>query len=144
MLSLFQQRSREGSDIKNYGDYLFENAGGAILSWIIKGAEKAIKASYRIEPPKKVQDAIQAYKENNDWLSHFLTECCEVDVTFTAKSGEVYNEYRAFCFRTGEFVRSTADFYTALESEGFERHRKKLGSMVMGLRLKSDFWRNKF
>ncbi|OIJ13542.1 DNA primase [Anaerobacillus alkalilacustris] len=130
----------EGSqDIKNYTDYLFEHAGGAILAWIIEGAKKVIKDEYRIELPQKVKDAMQAYKENNDWLSHFLTECCELDDTFTAKSGEVYNEYRAFCIRTGEYTRSTADFYTALESAEFTRKKTRAGIIINGLRLKSEF-----
>ena len=126
-------------DIKNYGDYLFTQAGGAILSWIIKGAKKVIEAGYRIELPGKVRDAVSAYKENNDWLAHFLEECCELDKIFTEKSGELYSEYRAFCMRTGEYTRSTTDFYTALDIAGFIRHRKKTGVIVRGLKLKSDF-----
>lgn len=39
----------EGSaDIKNYADYLFENAGGAILSWIIEDAKKVIADDFHI------------------------------------------------------------------------------------------------
>jgi putative DNA primase/helicase len=130
----------EGSnDIKNYGDYLFENAGGAILSWIIEGSRKVIKDGYQIELPERVRDAISAYKENNDWLAHFLDECCDLDKALTEKSGEVYREYRAFCMRTGEYTRSTTDFYTALESEGFERQKTKMGVIVKGLRLRSEF-----
>lgn len=130
----------EGSeDIKNYADYLFENAGGAILSWVIEGAKKVIADSYKIKPPKKVQDAIKAYKENNDWLSHFLNERCELDDTYTEKSGEVYNDYRVFCMQTGEFIRSTADFYTALDAEEFIRRKTRKGSFIYGLKLKSEF-----
>jgi len=135
----FAAKIEGNQDIKNYADYLFENAGGAILSWIIEGAKKVIKTHYKVKPPKKVEEAIEAYKENNDWLSHFLLECCEIDKTYRAKSGEVYEEYRAFCFRTGEFARSTADFYTALDSEGFERHKTNKGAAIKGFRLKSEF-----
>ena len=88
---------------------------------------------------RSVQDAIDIYRENNNWLAHFLNECCEVDGSYTAKSGEIYDEYRAFCLRVGEFTRSTADFYTALESENFERKRTNKGVIVKGLRLKSEF-----
>ena len=59
--------------------------------------------------------------------------------SYTAKSGEVYNEYRAFCIRVGEFIRSTADFYTALDGEEFTRKRTNKGVIVKGLRLKSEF-----
>lgn len=130
----------EGSaDVKNYADYLFENAGGAVLSWIIEGARKVIRHDYRVTPPKQVKDAILAYRENNDWLSHFLTECCEVDDGYSAKSGEVYNSYRAYCIQVGEFIRSTADFYTALESAGFDRKKTRACNMITGLKLKSEF-----
>lgn len=135
----FAARIEGTQDVKNYADYLFENAGGAILSWIIEGSKKVIKDEYKVEPPQKVKEAMQAYKENNDWLLHFLTECCDIDETYTAKSGEVYNEYRAFCIRTGEYTRSTADFYTALELNEFTRKKTRAGIIVNGLRLKSEF-----
>lgn len=127
------------SDRKNYADYLYENAGGAVLSWIIDGAEKAIKNKYKLKTPKVVEDAINKYRENNDWFSAFVEECCEVDATYTQKSGEFYQEYRSYCARTGEYTRSTTDFYTALENAGFERKRAKSGITVYGIRLKSDF-----
>lgn len=135
----FEAKIEGKSDIKNYADYLFDNAGGAILKWIIEGAGKVIKDDFKIKLPKKVKEAIQTYKENNDWLNHFLTECCEIDESYTAKSGEVYEEYRAFCIRTGEFIRSTTDFYTALDSAKFERYRDYKGRYIKGLKIKSEF-----
>ena len=135
----FNAKIEGNSDIKNYADYLYENAGGAILSWIMEGAKKVIAEQFHIEAPEKVKEAIAAYRDNNDWMQHFLDECCEIDESYTAKSGEVYNEYRAFCIRVGEFIRSTADFYTALDGEEFTRKRTNKGVVVKGLRLKSEF-----
>ena len=135
----FNAKIEGNSDIKNYADYLYENAGGAILSWIMEGARKVIAKQFHIEAPEKVKEAIAAYRDNNDWMQHFLDECCEIDESYTAKSGEVYNEYRAFCIRVGEFIRSTADFYTALDGEEFTRKRTNKGVVVKGLRLKSEF-----
>lgn len=126
-------------DIKNYSDYLAVNAGGAVLSWIIEGAMKAIKNNYKMKTPKVVEDAINKYRENNDWLSSFVEECCEVDATYTQKSGEFYQEYRLYCARTGEYTRSTTDFYKALENAGFEKKKTKVGAVIRGIRLKSDF-----
>lgn len=127
------------SDIKNYSDFLAEKAGGAVLSWIIEGAKKAIKNKYKLKTPKVVENAINKYRENNDWLFHFIEECCEVDITYTQKSGEFYQEYRSYCARTGEYTRSTTDFYTGLEIAGFEKKKTKVGSVIKGIRLKSDF-----
>lgn len=126
-------------DIKNYADYLFENAGGAILQWVIDGAKKVIAADYKFPLPEVVDVAIKQYKSNNDWLGHFLEECCELDPTYTQKSGELYSEYRAFCMRTGEYARSIADFYTALKAEGIGRKRTKKGVIVSGIRVVSEF-----
>ena len=135
----FDAKIEGQNDIKNYTEYLFENAGGAILSWIIEGAKQVIKDEYHIDAPKRVQDAIAAYKENNDWMKHFLDECCEIDSTFTEKSGELYTAYRAYCLRTGEFTRSAGDFYSVLEIENFQKKKTKKGIIVYGLRLKSEF-----
>ncbi|MFS7426427.1 phage/plasmid primase, P4 family [Carnobacterium maltaromaticum] len=126
-------------DVKNYADYLFENAGGAVLKWILEGARKVIAADYKLPLPHVVDVAIKQYKSNNDWLGHFLEERCELDPTYTEKSGELYSEYRSFCMRTGEFARSIADFYTALESEGIGRKRTKKGVIVSGIRVVSEF-----
>jgi phage/plasmid-associated DNA primase len=86
-----------------------------------------------------VQDAIAQYRDDNDWLSIFIEDCCEVDRTFMQKSGELYQEYRAYCSRNGEYARSTTDFYSALDTAGFMRHKSKKGMFVYGLSLKSDF-----
>lgn len=87
----------------------------------------------------EIQYAIQKYKENNDWLSHFLEDCCEIDPSYEAKSGEVYNTYRSYCNQMGEYARSTTDFYTAIEAADFTRHKTKKGMLIRGFRLKSEF-----
>lgn len=135
----FNAKIRGKSDIKNYADYLVRNAGGAILAWIIDGAQKAIHNNFKLAVPQVVQDAIAQYRDNNDWLSIFLEDCCEIDRTFTQKSGDLYQEYRAYCQRNGEYARSTTDFYTGLENAGFTRKKTNKGAVVSGLRLKSDF-----
>lgn len=129
----------EGSlDIKNYSDYLYEHAGSAVMSWIIEGAQKVIAHEYKIKPPKVVADAISEYRGMNDWLSQFLEDCCEVQDGYEEKSGELYQEYRAYCLRTGEYARNNADFTAALEKRGFLRKKKKSGMWVQGVQLKSE------
>ncbi|WP_418968468.1 phage/plasmid primase, P4 family [Alloscardovia omnicolens] len=135
----FSATIKEDSDIKNYADYLFEHASGAILSWIIEGARLVYSENFHLAQPEVVVQAIKAYRDNNDWIEHFLEECCELDPTYIEKSGAVYSAYRDFCVQTGEWTRSTTDFYTGLESSGFERKRLKTGRFIKGLKLKSDF-----
>lgn len=135
----FNAKIEGKSDIKNYADFLAEKAGGAVLSWIIEGAKKVIECNFKLAIPQCVSDAIEKYRENNDWLSMFIEDCCEVDASYTQKSGELYQEYRAYCARTGEYTRSTTDFYTGLDSAGFSKRKTKTGVIVYGIRLKSDF-----
>lgn len=135
----FNAKIEGNSDIKNYADYLAEKAGGAVLSWIIDGARKVIECNFKLKIPQCVSEAISHYRENNDWLSMFIEDFCEVDPSYTQKSGELYQEYREYCARTGEYTRSTTDFYTGLDTAGFEKRKSKTGVMVYGIRLKSDF-----
>ncbi len=124
------------SDIKNYADYLYEKAGGYILKWIIEGAKKAIDAEYKTTLPKCVQETINAYREENDWLGHFISECCDVDESFTEKSGELYQKYREYAIQNGDFTRPNGDFNAALENAGFNKRKTKKGAFFYGLKLK--------
>ena len=138
----FNAKIEGSSDIKNYADYLYENAGGAILKWIMEGSKRVIDKGYRLTKPTIVNDAIKKYKENNNWFSQFLDECCEIDKSYSEKSGDVYSSYREYCMRVGDYTRSTTDFYTALEGAGFNRHKTKNATMILGLKLKSEFLEN--
>ena len=124
------------SDIKNYADYLYEKAGGYVMKWIIEGAKKAIDEDFKFKEPKAVLDAVAAYKEDNDWLGEFLEDRCVIDSSSEVKSGELYQCYRATCMELGEYIRSTTDFYNALEKAGFKKYKRNTGKVVLGLRLK--------
>ena len=97
-----------------------------------------IAANYVPAVPACVRTAIDTYRGENDWLSHFLDDCCDISEPYFVKSGELYSSYRAFCSRTGEYARSTTDFYKALELRGFERRRNRNGVTVYGLRLSRE------
>lgn len=126
------------SDIKNFADYLYDHAAPAIMSWIIEGAEKAIKANFKTKVPAAVANSVKVYREANDWLGHFLSECCEVGDKLSEKSGELYSRYRAYCVQNMEYTRNTTDFYAALAQAGFERKRTNKGNFIMGLKLADD------
>lgn len=135
----FNAKIEGRSDIKNYADYLYQNAGAYIMTWIIEGAQKVIKQNFKLMIPPCVSDAISEYRKRNDWFGNFIEECCEVDDTFQEKSGELYDEYRAYCIRMGEYIRNSADFYAALDNGGYGRQKTRKGRYVLGLRLKQPF-----
>ena len=131
----FNAKITGGNDQKNYADYLAENAAPFVMAWIIEGAEKAIGQNFHIPAPACVKEAINKYKSDNDWLAHFLNDCCERGDGYEVGSGKFYSEYRAYCARVGDFTRSTTEFYNAVEQAGFKRVKKKHSMWILGLRL---------
>lgn len=132
----FKNKLTGDGDIKNYGEILYENAGEFILYWIIEGAKKVIDLNYQIKAPKCVQDAINEYKEQNDWFHHFLEDRCEIDPKGLESSAALYAEYRRYCVDNNEFTRSTTDFYEALERNNFTKLDRGRKRQIRGLRLK--------
>lgn len=131
----FHAKIQGSKDIKNYTQHLVDNAGGAVLSWLIEGARKVIAANYQITRPQCVLDAIGSYREGNDWLGNFINECCIVNKSYQEKSGELYNNYREYCIENGEYIRSTSDFYAALEQAGYKRKKMRDGKYIIGIQL---------
>lgn len=123
------------SDIKNYGEYLYDNAGDSILAWVIEGAKKVIELDYQIPIPACVQKAIDEYRNQNDWFGHFMEDCCDIDPSYKESSSGLYQAYRNYCVDTNDYVRNTADFYLALENAGFERVTQNRKRYFKGLRL---------
>ena len=122
-------------DIKNYADFLFENAGEYILKWIIDGAKKVIDLNYRLPLPLTISKAISEYRELNNWFNHFIEDCCEVDSKLKESSNSLYISYRKYAQENGEYVRSTTEFYSTLEKNGYKRIVEKRIKYIKGLKL---------
>ena len=134
----FNAKIEGKSDIKNYGDYLYQNAGESILAWIIEGAKRVIDLGYKFPVPAVVQKAIDDYRAQNDWFGNFLEEKCDVGDSFKESSSTLYQAYRNHCIDCNEYVRNTADFYLALENAGFKRIVQNRKRYFKGLQLKTD------
>ena len=126
-------------EIFNYGDYLFEHAGGAILTWIIEGARKFIAAHYHIEKPKCVKQAIREYQQQNDWFHNFIDDRCEIGGSYTEGAQAMYLNYRSYCDEVGDYKRSAAEFKNEMLKAGYKWHKSKTGAAYYGIRLASDF-----
>ena len=134
----FNAKIEGKSDIKNYGDFLYQNAGESILTWIIEGAKKVYDLNYKIPVPAVVQKAIDEYRNQNDWFGNFIAEKCDLDSSYRESSSTLYQAYRNYCIDTNEYVRSTSDFYFALDKAGFEKIKSKGRKYIKGLRVRCD------
>lgn len=127
------------AEVKNYAEYLYEHAGGAVLSWIIEGAKKFLESGCRIEVPAVVKEATEQYRAENDWLNNYISECCETGKGCETPAGELYQNYSDYCERTGEEKKSQQAFGRALKNAGYTSIRKNIENhtvrMWRGLRL---------
>lgn len=135
----FEQTIKADKDIKNYADYLYHEAGEAVLEWIMQGARLIHAENYHLVPPAQVVNASEAYRAANDWFAHFIDTCCEVGDGLEEKSKDVYDTYRSWALSQGEYVRNAADFYAALDKAGFNRRRTREAKLICGLCLNDDY-----
>ena len=126
------------SEVKNYTEYLFKSAGGAILKWIMDGSKMVIENGYKIEAPDAVKSVVEEYRATNNDFQEFLDSCCNVGDGYSIPSGELYTAYRSYATSQGFFPKNKQDFYSNLERAGFSKHRRSRGVAVMGLTLKNE------
>ena len=65
----FNAKIEGKSDVKNYADFLFEKAGGAILKWIMVGAKRVIDNDYHMLTilASYAQEESRSASENQKW-----------------------------------------------------------------------------
>ena len=132
-------RDTEG-EIKNYAEVLADRCGGAILTWVIKGAKKFIEGRCRLPECEAVKEATAEYTRSADWLGPFLEDMCETDLHYSQRAGKLYERYRAYCSEIGEsYIRSAADFRAEMEKKGYLWRKSTSGAMYHGVRLCLDF-----
>ena len=136
----FNARFRnESGEIKNYAEYLYKKCGGAVLQWIIEGAQRFIANGGSIELPECVKAEIEQYKNDNDWLKAFLDDECDRICQYWESAGALYARYQSYCNHSGDGrPHSRADFKRALEAAGYVWQRTMRGSFYRGLKLREN------
>lgn len=119
----------------DFADRLLENAGGAVLAWIIDGARKYIDNGFKLPSCAAVDGAVEQYHEENDWLSTFLAECCIVEKGVECTGGSLYRTYKEWAQTVGEYPRRNRDFAEALKLAGFTVKKTKATNTWLGISL---------
>lgn len=138
----FKAIIQDDMEVKNYTEYLFQNCGGAVLSWMIEGAQKFIQADYKLSQPDVVKRAIETYRKENNWIQNYLSECCETGMgrDYTERAGKLYESFRKFCDKVGEPYKSKSAFKNAMIEAGFNHNCDSQGAYYLGVRIKKvDF-----
>lgn len=131
------------NEIKNLADRLVEDCGSEILEWMITGAKEYCEAEYVIEEPEAIQALCGKCKEQNNFLSDFIEECCEKHLSSKVNLVKVYECYKIYCSKVNENVRSQNEFKQELISAGFAYSRQNKGYCFSGITLKAKLpWNN--
>ena len=124
--------------VPNYADVLAANCGGSILDWLIRGAMKFCENGCRLpDPPEIVRKETAEYRNREDWLQRFISECCTADHTYQTKCGEVYERYRSYTESHGKYPKRTNEFATAMTDRGFRRKTIHGSNYWAGIALKT-------
>ena len=96
-----------------------KDEGPGILAWMIEGCLRWQKSG--LNPPPAVKNATNEYLAAEDALRLWFDECCVVDVAepglFTS---ELYESWKAWADKNGEFPRSLKKFSLSLDAKSKE------------------------
>lgn len=95
-----------------------------ILAWAVEGCIAWQRDG--LGNPEAVQRATAAYREGQDVLGGFLTECCVVAPHAEAGATALYQTYRTWCEANGEYVVKQRKFGEALAERGFESFKNNI------------------
>jgi len=115
----------------------------AILRWMIDGCLEWQRIG--LAPPPVVQQATQDYFDDEDTISQWLEEKCDVDLGNPYKFesiSDLFESWSAFAKRGGCQPGSKNDFSELLKNRGFKQKRTNRARYLVGLRLKggNQWW----
>ena len=127
--------------IQNYGDYLVEKAGGAILTWAVEGAQNFARNGFHLDIPESVEEATEAYRERENWLENFLSDRCVRESGARVGARELYAAYKEWSDAMKDYTRSEKDFSAEMEKLGIVKKRGHSETSYYGLRI--DYSQNR-
>lgn len=107
------------AEITDYAEVLTRNAGGAILQWMIDGAQKYLANGCKLKIPATVKATTNEYRQREDWLQRFVNECCTREPGARTLASDLYAAYRAYTGENGAFTLKNVDFTEGLKRLGF-------------------------
>jgi putative DNA primase/helicase len=134
----FDVKIPEAEQVRDFAARLIAEEGPGILAWMVRGAVAWRKAG-RLIAPTDVMLATRHYRQEQDSLAPFLTECCALDPVGRVAVAQLYTTYTTWAKESGEALMSKAELRRALLARGLaEPVRGTAGARVWcGLRRKA-------
>jgi len=106
-----------------------------ILNWAIEGCIKWQNQSLKNNPPKKISNATNEYKSDNDRIDSWVYDCCLKDLSSSAKSTELYESFRNWAVANGESSMSHRTFSQKMVERRYAKKRTNAGVVFIGIKL---------
>lgn len=88
-----------------------------ILAWAIEGC--LLWQEYRLSPPLTVTTATERYMESEDAFGQWINESCDEDRAEFSLVATLFDNWKIWAEKTGEFVGSQKSFSQNLEDRGY-------------------------
>jgi P4 family phage/plasmid primase-like protien len=109
---------------------------GAILQWAIDGCLAWQRDG--LQPPASVRAATAEYLDQQDTLGAWLHERCRFAANVAGSSASLYDSFRRWAERHGEYVLPQKRWVAAMESRGYASRRAKSGTVFDGVEVVFD------
>lgn len=137
-----QQFSRkDGTDVPNIGQRIFEEEASGILNWLLAGL-----AAYRergLGEPDEVVAQVVEHRLDSDNVAQFVNDLVDEgrlvkdETAAEIKSSQLYQAYQDWAQRERVYPLGQKRFTQRLETLGYERRRNN-GIVWLGLRFRPD------
>lgn len=102
------QKTGERQSDKNLPEKLKLEASG-ILAWLVRGCLQWQEVG--LCPPASINDSTAAYREDEDILGGFVSECCIKSGTLKIKRVDLYHAYKTWAKDSGHNARAKKRFF---------------------------------
>lgn len=102
-----------------------------ILNWAISGVGAWVKSG--LEVPNQLLGATKEYRDDQDVLSQWLMECCDIGSSYKTPANILYQSFDNWCRCNGFKVMTSKSFGRKLKEHGYELapdNRNRLGIKI--------------
>jgi putative DNA primase/helicase len=110
-----------------------------VLAWAIEGCIEWQERG--LAPPEAVTSATSAYLESEDAIAAWIDEAATRDPNAWESTTALFDSWKQWADRAGEYVGTQKRFVANLEARGFVWGRKKTGRGFQGIAVKTEAYR---
>lgn len=134
----FNAQIPEESRIKGYAEILAKNDASAILAWLVSGCVEWQKLG-GLSEPNAVLQAVNNYRDKQDLLHDFLSECCVFQKSGVVDQKDLYAAYKQWSEENDNIAMGKLKFRARILEKNCQSDAGNKNIKIWrGIRLKTD------